>query len=174
MSRGERFVGTRHGGDLTFTLIANLLYSRTVRTTATSKFSGMAPPTLVHEGHFTTTIFHLFPRLPAEIRAMIWRLAHQHEQKWGSCRPYGISGRIIEFYDYNSHTGSVDISVSQPWPTFFSVNREARYEAARCMKGEWVTIKGPNKGPDLERRRLGYLSRWSIRASDVGHWQTVC
>lgn len=47
---------------------------------ATSQTLNMGPPTLVYEGSFTATIFHLFPRLPAKLRARVCKFALEAER----------------------------------------------------------------------------------------------
>lgn len=76
----------------------------------TSQTLSMGPLTLVYEGNFTATIFHLFLRLIAELRAKVCKFALEAKRGQDYRQTYGINGRILEFYNYYPHGASVDIS----------------------------------------------------------------
>lgn len=82
------------------------------------------------------TTFHRFQELPAELRARILFYAHIDD-----CSIFHSSkNRIIEFHYYDPSVPEVSLTVSRRYPVLFSVNREARYEAARIEGGTWMPV----------------------------------
>lgn len=91
-----------------------------------------------------TAVFHLFSKLPAELRAAVWNYALQNEQG----RPSTETRRQIQFHKANLSTHSVAVNISPPYPTLFATNREARSEAAKLQCSDWVTVYASHHGSD--------------------------
>jgi hypothetical protein len=88
------------------------------------------------------TTLHLFPELPAELRASIWRFALQNEKVHCDAQ----AGRAIQLLNYDPSAGTIAAAVSIPYPVLFTVNREARYEAAKQNGCEWMTVHARYRG----------------------------
>jgi len=84
------------------------------------------------------SLFHAFPRLPAEIRAQIWAIALEDR----IYRP-DMYGRVIpplNMVKVSQFRGEIHVYTRRGYPTLFLVNREARYEAARADGGKWYPL----------------------------------
>lgn len=90
------------------------------------------------------SLFHPFPRLPAELRARIWAIALQdriHRPERSSlwiiweCVPSPVNTVFIRQVQDNIH-----VKTRRGYPTLFFVSREARYEAAKVDGGTWHSL----------------------------------
>ena len=125
--------------------------------------------------------FHPFPHLPAEVRVNIWAIALQDQYKERPC-----DEDLDWMFDWvkNSVTLFMNDSgfyviTSRGYPTHFSVNREARAEAARCDGGAWLSL-GDGAGDvyvnfDKEDVRLHDSSTGALNDSifSTGAWSIL-
>ncbi|KAI4638262.1 hypothetical protein J4E93_010261 [Alternaria ventricosa] len=84
----------------------------------------------------TTQTFHLFPSLPAELRARVWAISLQDQIEY-------IDSTEADFPDevrIHEEGGIIAQSI-RGYPSLFFVNREARYEAAKIDGGTWYTLE---------------------------------
>ena len=84
------------------------------------------------------SLFHAFPRLPAEIRAQIWAIALEDRiyrpDKHARVKPHPNTVFI-------SQVGQkLRVRTRRRYPALFFVNREARYEAAKVDGGDWYSL----------------------------------
>ncbi|KAF1944432.1 hypothetical protein EJ02DRAFT_100612 [Clathrospora elynae] len=91
----------------------------------------------VRPQHIMAATFRPFLELPAELRGSIWAYALEDEKE---AHPATQGKRTIILYNYEPSVGSISVKASGPYPTLFSVNREARYEAAKLASCDWVTV----------------------------------
>lgn len=88
--------------------------------------------------------FHPFTRLPAEVRARIWAIALEDqitrvsETFWS--RFDGRGSVVIHEHEEKDGHGRLIVISTHGYPALFSVNREARYEAAKLDGGTWYTL----------------------------------
>ena len=98
------------------------------------------PSTEAEQAHQGPT-FHLFPRLPAEIRLKVWAVALQDQ--YDECPCYedlmwmGSTDNTVTIFWVDNH---VYVKTDRGYPTLFFVNREARSEAARLDGGAWLPL----------------------------------
>jgi len=110
-----------------------------------------------------TRTFHLFSRLPAELRARTWAIAlHDQIEHLGSAY-IDLENQV----NVHEEKGKIIVNAFRGYPSLFYVNREARYEAAKIDGGAWypltagvmiyanldkeeVFVFSCYKGPDLE------------------------
>jgi hypothetical protein len=87
----------------------------------------------IHTNTYTSSdwTFHPFPRLPAELRAIIWTHALSNE-------PDIVPPR--HFIHIHQENNNFHIRLVRNHPILFFVNREARYEAARIDGGAWYSL----------------------------------
>ncbi|KAF2660888.1 hypothetical protein K491DRAFT_674506 [Lophiostoma macrostomum CBS 122681] len=76
--------------------------------------------------------FHLFPKLPGELRTLVWQFALENDSRSGE--------RIIEFYACNPDTQTISLAISPAYPALFAVSKEARIEAMQAQGGEIVRL----------------------------------
>ncbi|KAI4620753.1 uncharacterized protein J4E87_007081 [Alternaria ethzedia] len=84
------------------------------------------------------SIFHPFPRLPAEIRANIWAIALE-DRIYRPEKHHRVIPPLNTVFVSQFGT-KVWVKTSRRYPALFFVNREARYEAARADGGKWYPL----------------------------------
>ncbi|KAI4620743.1 uncharacterized protein J4E87_007071 [Alternaria ethzedia] len=85
----------------------------------------------------TTRTFHLFFRLPPELRARVWTIALHNQIEYVDDLDFDRPNEVR----IHKEKGTITAHVIRGYPTLFFVNREARYEAAKIDGGTWYTLK---------------------------------
>jgi len=84
------------------------------------------------------SLFHAFPRLPAEIRAQIWAIALEDRiyrpDRYARVKPR-LNGIFISQIRHK-----LCVRTRRRYPALFFVNREARYEAVKVDGGDWYPL----------------------------------
>jgi hypothetical protein len=76
--------------------------------------------------------FPLFPKLPGELRILVWQFALDNE----NCP----EGRIVELHTCDPANRTVSIAISHTYPSLFGVSKEARAEAIKADGSEMVEL----------------------------------
>jgi hypothetical protein len=96
---------------------------------------------LVDAKKFKNKAFHLFPKLPAELRVRIWEFAFQADAELHTTRRNITISKI---------KGRFRVTMSQRYPNLFAVSRESRYEASRIFGGERIVLQNGPKSKKLQ------------------------
>ncbi|KAF7678847.1 hypothetical protein GT037_002595 [Alternaria burnsii] len=137
---------------------------RFVRNSGNTDVSAKAMTAGKVEETMQKTAFHLFSRLPAELRAKIWAIALEDQKEQVPDYDSVVTGygNSVIIHEHKEVDGKKQFSIlsTRGYPTLFAVNREARYEAAKVDGGAWYTLgdEAPEVYVDLEKELVWFAT----------------
>jgi len=101
-----------------------------------------------------TQAFHLFPSLPAELRARVWAIALHNQIEYVDDLDFDRPNEVR----IHEEKGKIIVNTFRGYPPLFFVNREARYEAAKVDGGTWHSLAGVKIYANLAKEDIKFFT----------------